>query len=227
MNHLVIGYGNMGRRHAQILRDMGDTVKAVDINESIPRIGRFDSVLICTPPESHKSITRSVRGAPVFIEKPVSVRPSRLSELSTLSMVACNWRFCTCADWKGHDLIEFGYIAPTQYAYLDIIHFLDVAWEKYGKPDSAALSNRNGVLEFMGDFDGATLECLFDYRANLPYTILNQRTLHSPKPCGMFIKQMKHWRDCVKKGVDSCNPHYLAAYRTNWLIELGERSDLE
>ena len=212
MRHLVIGSGNMGRRHGKILQDLGDIVEFRDI-EFDPRVGEclgsYSSILVCTPPETHVRIIDecSVLGVPVFVEKPVFSKIEQL-EYPGISMVACNWRWCNDISTRGRNSIDCSYPKAQPH---DLIHFVDRFWEEHGKITDSWPSGDGLVIEdsnhaFRASVVNGRQETLFN---GMPL-------LHS---CDMFVKQMKCWREVIR-GKESPNPISKAVKRTTWLLNL-------
>lgn len=217
MHHLVIGAGNMGKKHAKVLKSFGDSAEMVDLGFKItPEINEFDSVYVCTPPETHLEIIKQAENAgapPLFVEKPVSLSVDRIT-YTNISMVACNWRYCKCLPVDPQYVIGSSY--PTASS-LDHIHFVDLFWNKYGKPELAA---------YVGYDNGSRLD-MFLSNANIS-AIIEQgpistsaggRQIHSAGPCDMFTRQAKVWRDCLKTGIESPNPIETASERTGWMLK--------
>src|SRR3990167_2636160 len=97
MKHLIIGAGRMGMKHAKMLQSLGDACEMVDLGWDASRYDfrSIDSILVCTPPETHRDYINRLTpiGIPLFIEKPVITHPGAIFGPS-VSMVACNWRWC-------------------------------------------------------------------------------------------------------------------------------------
>jgi predicted dehydrogenase len=111
---LIIGYGSIGKRHAQNLRSLGvrnisvfdpffkGADESVTIIHQLPSQEDFDVCLICTPNDQHLSSFRAAYSSAksFFIEKPVSIRKedravflSFMGEDPKPVMVGCNYRF--------------------------------------------------------------------------------------------------------------------------------------
>jgi len=100
MRVVVLGYGSIGRRHAQNLKKLGHEVIPLDVNYKL----RFDAdcALVCTPTQYHidHAVEYITKGIPTFIEKPLTYCIEELQQLAdiiksfkTLTMVGCNLRF--------------------------------------------------------------------------------------------------------------------------------------
>jgi predicted dehydrogenase len=102
----ILGYGSIGRRHANNLNALGHELLIYDSAETSPKVTRegviysSDAILICTPTERHFDDLMAVPfDKPVFIEKPIAT-PGRqlavrdiLGRRSAPTMVGCNLRF--------------------------------------------------------------------------------------------------------------------------------------
>lgn len=230
MKHLIIGAGNMGRRHGKILEGMGDEVHYWDVGFDVSDLHalRPRSILICTPPDTHVPILQQLSHfdyeIPTFVEKPIFTEIDAV-HFPEISMVACNWRWCRCLVWSQHTTIMSGYGKATE---LDHIHFLDLFWEEFGKPDMVRALRREKRSPLTGLFYAREDREVEAYILDLPddtYTLVNWREIHYGIPCEMFVSQMKHWRECVQTGTQSCNPIPMAVERTAWLLKaLGSRS---
>ena len=137
MNHLIIGNGVMGKRYAGILRSFDDLVSCVDIDWDGVIPDKMDSILICTPPETHLEVLNRVLGSkiPVFIEKPIlcgneseSLCNSVLERSTGLikTLVSCPWGFCGCIKFLPQKVFNLGYTSKDKEPYLDLIHFIDL-----------------------------------------------------------------------------------------------------
>lgn len=232
MKHLVIGSGNMGKRHGAILEALGDEVSYADlefdVHDSADRrtILESDSVLICTPPETHCELIGWLceAGVPLFVEKPVmtSDHDSFFVPRELISMVACNWRWCKCLMWREHTTVLSMYHGAVP---LDYIHFVDLFWHEIGAPEYARRLARKGDTQlglFLAHKQREAeiyVNPLPDKRME-PIMIVNHEDIHKDGPCDMFERQMRHWRSCVRDGKQSCNPIPMAVERTAWLIKI-------
>lgn len=205
----------MGRRHGRSLQKLGDKVKYADIGDpwvKWMKEKQFDSVIIATWPQEHlKNLTQirtTFQKIPVFVEKPLITEPVNI-RWPTLSMVACNWRFCSHIKDESSVLCRYPSAQP-----LDQIHFVDAFWESSGKPDSAVISNsgmtlclRHGKNEFDAYLDASEKrETVF------------ASGKHHVKYCPMFDLQMVFWRLQLEGKAKQINSVAKASHRTSWLI---------
>lgn len=210
MRHLVIGSGNMGRKHAQILQELGDKVDLCDLEfKPGDHVEQYNSLLVCTPAETHAGLIKALAcyETPLFVEKPVFSKSEHL-EYPDISMVACNWRWCTDITTRGRNSIDCSYPKASQH---DLIHFVDRFWEEHGKITDAWPCGDSLVIE----------DSRHAFRASV--TDGRQETLFNGMPllhsCDMFVKQMKCWREVIC-GKESPNPISKAVKRTSWLLNL-------
>lgn len=234
LRHLVVGSGNMGRRHGDILMRLGDFVEYVDIGFDPQSFDydRVDSVLICTPPETHAGLCNSIidkskpsgsfTWKPVFIEKPIISRSSeKIFYGHPRTMVACNWRWCGCVIPVGD--IMCGYPINGEYAWLDQIHFLDIYWERYGRPKSASISidgSCGSVMRISGSPSFVSSIINFQEQQTWFGSDIELKRIHRKGHCDMFLKQMEVWRDVCMGKTASPNPIDKAYERTSFLIDL-------
>ena len=231
MRHLVIGAGNMGRRHGNILQSIGDRVSYIDIGESLSKAlqKKPNSVLICTPPETHLELIQKVgkKRLPLFVEKPVYTKRSAI-RYPAISMVACNWRFCDHA-------LEAKEIACCyrNADKMDMIHFVDWFWNRYGKPYGSFNTESIGsVDEFRWDMDlfendqgrkrnffNAKFSIYPNNISSFVSTTINKNPIIHDK-CSMFFRQMLLWRETVRGQREQVNPIFQASVRTNFLLDL-------
>lgn len=85
MDFVVVGYGSMGKRHANTLLDLGHGVAVVDPNQSgnLPKFHNLryavdsqpDGMVICSPPEDHypQAMMCLEAGVACFVEKPLAM----------------------------------------------------------------------------------------------------------------------------------------------------------
>lgn len=229
MRHLIIGSGNMGKRHADILKRMGDDVTLLDLGweSSKEDVKAFDSILVTTPAETHTDILlklcRAAPLVPLFLEKPFTTEPVRFFKPS-ISMVACNWRFCDCLSKVPKKVYSRYPSKAGENFYLDAVHFLDLFWEAYGEPEFSGISVNGPIVNL-------TLSKGFDFMdislENSPLTqsFTDDRPIHEDRGgdrgmCGMFTHQLAHWRYCVKFNRESINPFNKADERTDYLRRL-------
>lgn len=218
MRHLIIGAGRMGRKHAQTLTRLGEHAEMVDLGFDPAQADGFDSILICTPPDAHSDLIRlfghSRPSIPIFCEKPVLGHPGELQGaiLPKVSLVACNWRWCQC--YESIRQIDCGYPHDPKYGYLDLIHFLDLYWERYGEPSSAEFKiTKKGAGMLLGLRMNVAL-----WQSSTPWCEFGGKIIHRNGPCDMFERQMKVWLDVVAGKIKSPNPIEMAVERTEYLI---------
>lgn len=229
---LVIGSGNMGKRHGAILTQFGCNVSYVDIEfrSDADGVSMFDALVIATPGPTHAKLIKELAptNKPLFVEKPVIVGINDLMGvvLPKISMVACNWRYCECADPVGE--IVSVYKATEEEAKLDFIHFYDWFVHKHGEPDLARYVQGQGAgrLSLLKDGTYFASNIIWDGALG-PQTWytpkLSKRQIHVYGPCPMFQYQMAEFLRCVKERVQSDNPIEVAAERTAKLIEVVSR----
>lgn len=234
MRGLVIGAGNMGQRHGRILTDLGDHIVYVDLGfdpQTFAAWGAYDYILLCTPPETHNDIFNRLPNLPVFIEKPVCVGPwfvpaSQHLPRTAPTMVACNWRYCTCAKPEGALVWSYPSHGNPHY-YLDLIHAYDWFCEVYKTEAEADYEEvQKGAIRRLKMLDktGKLIFCaslvddsdLRTFYATDPSRI---KVLHAPDYyCRMFLMQMRVWRMVVRGDIPSPNPLATAMARTLKLI---------
>ena len=225
MKHLVIGSGNMGTHHAAILTDLGDAVDMVDLEfQPSRKLLAYDSVLLCTPAQTHAGMIRRLAKyrRPLFVEKPVFTKAERV-DYDAISMVACNWRWCPHVadnDDSRTDRIICQYPGAV---FLDLIHFVDVFWEKFGCPN-ILIRNGRGLKWWSATMakGGRRFLATICPMPDNPLTTYNDRAIHKT-PCSMFEEQMLSWRFFVDRGTESDNPISKAAKRTAWLLRQDRR----
>ena len=109
MNGIVIGYGSIGKRHTNNLKELGCDIKTVDIDEidnidSILQDNDFDFGFVCSPTNLHLEHTLKLaeNNIPFFCEKPFYAKKdleiiNKIRILITgknlINMVGCNLRF--------------------------------------------------------------------------------------------------------------------------------------
>ena len=203
----------MGKKHALTLADLGDTIELTDLDfKAGPKVKDYDSLLLCTPPETHASLIRQLAeySIPLFVEKPVinSLNESAIAYPGK-SMVACNWRWCNDITTRGRNSIECEYQNAKPH---DIIHFVDRFWEEHRGVKTAWRGQEYLILE--------------DRKHMLKVRISESRETKSlfnsvsiEHQCDMFVKQMQSWRSTIR-GEQEINPISKAAQRTTWLLKL-------
>lgn len=138
----VVGFGSIGRRHAQNLRTLGVDVVLVRTEGAGNDLGlsevrtidrlRADAVIVCTPTGTHLAIIESLleRGVPVLCEKPLVATPfdserlvPRMAAAHVPCRVALNMRFHpsvrTASAW-----LREGRIGALRYARLSVGQYL-------------------------------------------------------------------------------------------------------
>ncbi len=216
----------MGRRHSEILRSFGDEVDGVDLGWDPEKTDfkQYNSVIIATPPKTHLNailwVDRKTLGAtPVFVEKPLTSEIWKPQEYTcSISQVACNWRWCFCADMSSGS-IEMGYPANQETAYLDMIHFLDLFWVSWGRPEFGGFTTSKGKITLTVSGSGRVLEVVFNPNSTTRYTKKDGKSVHKKGVCSMFERQMRDWRHSVYCNLQTANPIQVAAERHNWLVQ--------
>lgn len=211
--HLIIGAGHMGTKHGEILKKLDQEVEYVDLEFDPTKYERnHDSVLICTPAETHERIINSLPDMPIFCEKPIITSLNQEIAPKTISLAANNWRWCEhIKDWKWMNLI---YENKSPYRNLDIIHFWHLFEEK-----------RVHVADDPSVDDWVSLngKIAIAFRSGCS-TFCNGKQIHK-KECDMFKDQMKHWLEVVKGSQNSSNPFEDALRDTKELLkQLGDRA---
>ena len=148
MKIVILGFGSIGKRHAQNLKKLGNEVIPLDINYKL----RFDvdCALICTPTQYHieHAIEYITRGIPTFIEKPLTYSIEEIERIrqvmksySTLTMVGCNLRFHP-------SILKAKAIANTKkviFARAETGYFLPF-WRKTDYKQSYSASEYGGII---------------------------------------------------------------------------------
>lgn len=174
MRALVVGYGSIGRRRAEILRGMGHEVDVVDPRVAPPDVPNghlwgdihdvppheHEMAFVCTPPVDRASIVLSVtrlRVSGLFVEKPLAISDDDLAELlqsfevHTVTMGACNLRFAAARvhpDWKIGDGPIYG-----KGVTLDLVMYLS---PEYWNPEHRPISL---ILDSIHELDLAVALC--------------------------------------------------------------------
>ena len=224
MKHLILGYGTMGKRYEQILKDLGDSVDTADIGFDPATVAiKYDSVLICTFPETHVDWIYEVSdymftGA-LFCEKPVLTKLEDKVITSTnniKTMVSCPWRYCRCINPLYPPLrFRCNYVSRDKKPELDLIHFIDLDWENYGMPLNSSVKVFGPLLKY----HSTNFDVVIHSNSNKNFTIFNEEeVIHNPV-CNMFISMMEDWRKVIKGELISPNPVEKAEFRTKWLLE--------
>lgn len=232
--HLIIGYGNIGRRHERTLKSLGESVCCVDtgFDYSGNHLCQYSSVLICTPPNTHLDILNKLvgLGKPIFIEKPICTGEedkslyNRILERfkgSGMTHVACNYRFARAYS-KDIRFVEYGYIYKNKYSYLDLIHMVDLCWERYGKPIKGSLLSVDSIHNLTMLFNPNKLITIVgNNQSEVKYGRLNGFDVDVSDG---FENQMRYWIEFVRGRTESVNPIGKAFERTEWLIELAQNA---
>jgi len=214
------------------LLDLGEYVHLFDIDpgrtqDCIRDYGWYDSILICTPPETHyKLITELGRyKVPLFCEKPIICEPGAYKWPDVPSLVGCNYRFNDDYTTGYSQTYTNMYKNTSKYAYLDLIHFIDLWWEKWGKPSQYKLSVFGPYIDFWGRFGSfqkweMAVQLTVNSKVNQAFVAdCGSNVLRNERNMTIcFYKQMVHWLQVVKGKEKSVNPFKKAYKRTEWLI---------
>lgn len=228
MNHLIIGAGNMGKRYDALLKKLGQTTKLVDL-EFDPEVleneyDRYDSVFICSPAETHLELIRSLPYILQYVEKPVVHMLTNFEIwLGDPSHVSCPWRFCRCFELTNDLDIAIGYKGDSRYWYLDLIHFVDLFWHRWGKPDACFIDIAGTLatarMSLGTGLKARVMSISLDCGLGNRYTRINGKPIHTLGPCSyMFEDQVKYWLKCLDDSSIQLNPIDIALARTNWLL---------
>lgn len=214
--HLIIGYGNMGKRHGECLKNLGEDFDIYDPfipkYNALPDIGNYKSALICSPKESHKHWFERLKEIeiPVFCEKPLfdSVGDSEKWLVDQYkdrkTFVAQNWRWCSCLpkDFM-HLWVEYPTAEP-----LDLTHFTFLFKNPSiprkralpGEQSSEWLIELNRIEENIGEFwrQVDVVKSKEEVRAMYKMSNMKSNNIHVNGPCNMFLYQMKHWLGVVE-----------------------------
>jgi predicted dehydrogenase len=106
---VIIGFGSIGKRHFNILKNMGFEVDTIDVDEisraeEILKNNEYDIGLVCTPNSLHLDhcLLLASFGIPFFCEKPLYVEKNMnkwstlvtlVNEMGLTNMIGCNLRF--------------------------------------------------------------------------------------------------------------------------------------
>jgi len=218
MKHLIIGAGNMGLKHGKILESLGDICVWVDINykDAQPPVNfsGFDSIMICTPPETHAQLINEFPHHVLFVEKPAILPIDSLPEKRKKpSHVACNWRWCKCIQSYKNPTLRVGYSTTKENAKLDLIHFYDLfVQDGYKRDDSLRIVELDdlGMIWFDIFHEGAIRRAEIQYKQDFknsfnstqrrdpwPFTLCQGNRIHKDGPCDMFTEQMRYYRRLV------------------------------
>ena len=161
MNILVLGYGSIGKRHAQNLIDLGHKVKVYDPEwKKVPRelleldLREIDSevIFICTPTSTHDLLIQDWRAKHLFIEKPLVDSGADLERIRSMKvygtdMVACNMRFEPLIQ-RAYEIIKEGKIGTVFSVKVDFGYYLP-----YWRP---------GVDYKQVEIPGVVLDCIHE-----------------------------------------------------------------
>src|SRR5688572_10919388 len=102
----VLGHGSAGRRHAELLRELGhqvvgfDPASPGDAPSAEAAIDAASAVVVASPSAFHAGHARAAvaAGRPVLVEKPLATDAAEAAALAaeagdTTAGVAMNWRF--------------------------------------------------------------------------------------------------------------------------------------
>lgn len=201
----------MGKRHSDILvGEFGQICELVDI-EFNPETYKWskwrpDSVLICTPAETHADIINKLPPyIPVFCEKPLIVDlEQKIAPRGAPTLMACNWTWCKHI--KKAKKLWLWYESNDKYRELDYIHF-------------CLLPHLNVKIDFDSKLKGSTLTVIDQ---GLPtgkrihtFEDIKYKSLQKlSKPCSMFVDQMRHWLN-VLQGKEKSRLPFLEAEKYN------------
>src|SRR3990167_2211214 len=197
MNHLIIGAGRMGKLRASVLAELGHATTLIDIGYRLSPKEQFDSVIIETPPETHYNCIIDVvvtygSKMPLFVDKPVIVQPRRLP-VFLKSLVGSNWRWhpkLMRYEWK---TLDWAYPNPHP---LDLIHFVDVAWERWGKPRDAIYADGSLALKYEHGWKEISIQ------DGPPKREVDGNEIEVGD---MFELEMKHWLNVISGKEESVN----------------------
>lgn len=174
---LIIGFGSIGKRHYQNLRNLGfNNVFVYDIDQKktdmVPdtrcltrvRHQEFDVAFICTPNHLHikHALLCARAGCHLFIEKPLSHNLQGVKELlrvcqekKLINMVACNMRFHPCLQFI-KDYLSKNRLGKIYSINLEFGYYLPY-WRKnqdYRENYAAKRAEGGGIiLDDVHDFD--------------------------------------------------------------------------
>lgn len=130
----ILGYGSIGKRHAQTLKRLGHKVVYYDplVVANIPAatdeqdlINQADAILICSPTAQHyQHLVQSLFSKkPIFVEKPIADTEKCQWLSSVMSrdpfMVGYNLRFHSCVK-KAKEWIDSGVVGKIEWASFTI-----------------------------------------------------------------------------------------------------------
>lgn len=165
---VIIGYGSIGRRHCEILKNMGFAVDTIDLEEipkaeQILKNNKYDFGLVCTPNSLHLDhcLLLASFGIPFFCEKPLYVKKNMnkwstlialVNEQNLTNMVGCNLRFEPTVEKIKKEYIDSATNVTVRFGY-DL-----KKWHNDGKHLQSYSANKS--------MDGGiTFDCIheFDY----------------------------------------------------------------
>lgn len=171
MSFLIIGTGAIGKRHANNLIKLGETVKTISIqNDGLSGLKRtlksntFEAAIICTATQLRAEVISllAAKPMPVYIEKPVAYNNEELDRITDVLGDLTHRSFAGFM-MRYHPAVQ--YLANlTQPAYrfaFDIGHDVNQWRENWNFADSYA-SNPNGggvLLDLCHELDMAQTTC--------------------------------------------------------------------
>lgn len=144
MRHLVIGLGNIGKRHMRLLQEAGEEVTGIDKN-ALPDYSNAHMVWICTPSEFHHQYAMEAikQGKKVFIEKPIASNLEQALEIQRAGgavWAACNYRFHPAVIALHDNLYKVGRVLYSQIWHSRFLPYQRENWREY-------IKNTNIVLD--------------------------------------------------------------------------------
>lgn len=217
LRHLIIGAGNMGRRHGRILTSLGDRVTYVDILWKPNReIKLYDSLLLCTPAETHAGLIKELEPyrKPLFVEKPVITSPPAIIYRGAPSMVAMNWKWCK--HLKNIKELVVCYPWNSNHSKLDLMHF----WHRFERHRYLKVFYLPRIISLISMGQKSFTLVNSEKKETFVRRGMKLHQIHTLTQCRMFHLQMKFWRKVVKGEEPPINPIDEASRDTIKLMEL-------
>lgn len=136
----IIGYGSIGKRHAENFKRLGCTIGVWDpLNDGCNRSDDWliastcNGVVIASPSDNHYQQIKAIQ-RPMLVEKPICTDIKNLYYLKpdNISMVGYNLRFHSCVK-KAREWLGAGYIGRPLWAQFHCAQYNDKpAYEKDG-----------------------------------------------------------------------------------------------